>query len=265
MCFPGKRQKNLLSDDSPSKKDTTKAPEPKPSSSSAAPPPPPSATTTAVAEPSSTTNTPKLNAKMAPKIAIIIYTMYGHIGAVAESVKKGVEEAGGAVTIYQIAETLPEDILAKLHAPAKPAYPVITPDELTNFDAFIFGIPTRYGNFPAQWKAFWDATGGLWASGALWGKYAGVFVSTGTPGGGQESTVIASISTLAHHGIIYVPLGYKFTFGELANLDEVRGGSPWGAGTFAGPTGARQPTKLELTIAEKQGKCFYETVSKVTF
>lgn len=121
-----------------------------------------------------------------------------------------------------------------MHAPPKPTdIPVITAAKLEEYDAFLFGIPTRYGNFPAQWKAFWDTTGGQWGQGAYWGKYAGVFVSTGTPGGGQESTVIAAMSTLTHHGIIYVPLGYKTTFPILANLSEVRGGSPWGAGTFA--------------------------------
>lgn len=120
-----------------------------------------------------------------------------------------------------------------MHAPAKPAYKVLAPADLVNYDAFLFGIPTRYGNLPAQWKVFWDATGGLWASGALHGKYAGVFVSTGTPGGGQEQTVASTISTLTHHGINFVPLGYKNSFKELANVDEVRGGSPWGAGTFA--------------------------------
>jgi multimeric flavodoxin WrbA len=104
---------------------------------------------------------------------------------------------------------------------------------ITRYDAFLFGIPTRYGNFPAQWKAFWDSTGGQWASGGYWGKYAGIFVSTGTMGGGQESTVIAAMSTLTHHGIIYVPLGYKTSFPILANINEVRGGSPWGAGTFS--------------------------------
>lgn len=126
-----------------------------------------------------------------------------------------------------------------MHAPPKnSSIPIATPEALTKYDAFLFGIPTRYGNFPGQWKAFWDATGALWASGALYGKYAGVFVSTGTPGGGQESTVLASISTLTHHGIIFVPLGYKNTFAQLANLSEVRGGSPWGAGTFAVSDGA---------------------------
>ncbi|QRV91371.1 NAD(P)H:quinone oxidoreductase, type IV [Ceratobasidium sp. AG-Ba] len=201
---------------------------------------------------------------MAPRVAIITYSMYGHIAKLAESIKAGVESAGkGAnATIYQIAETLPEEVLAKMHAPPKPAYPVIQPAELVNYDAFLFGIPTRYGNFPAQWKAFWDATGGLWAQGALYGKYAGVFVSTGTLGGGQEMTASSAISTLTHHGIIFVPLGYKNAFGELANLNEIHGGSPWGAGTFAGPDGSRQPTALELKIAEIQGKSFYETVAK---
>jgi len=120
-----------------------------------------------------------------------------------------------------------------MYAPKKSDIPVIDAKTLESYDAFLFGIPTRYGNFPAQWKTFWDTTGGQWGSGAYWGKYAGIFVSTGTMGGGQESTVIASLSTLAHHGIIYVPLGYKTAFPLLSNVNEVRGGSPWGAGTFS--------------------------------
>lgn len=152
-----------------------------------------------------------------------------------------------------------------MHAPPKSDIPTITPDIMKEYDAFLLGIPTRYGNFPAQWKAFWDSTGGLWQTGGLWGKYAGVFVSTGTQGGGQESTAIAAMSTLAHHGLIYVPLGYKTTFGILADLSEVRGGSPWGAGTFAGGDGSRQPTEKELLLAEEQGKAFYGAVSKVSF
>ncbi|EEQ32795.1 Y20 protein [Microsporum canis CBS 113480] len=198
----------------------------------------------------------------APKIAIVFYSMYGHIKTLAEAEKKGIEAAGGTADIFQIAETLPEEVLAKMHAPAKSAYPVIEPQELTSYDAILFGVPTRYGNFPAQWKAFWDKTGGIWAKGGFHGKYVGAFVSTGTPGGGQESTVIACMSTFVHHGMIFVPLGYKNTFPMLANLSEVRGGSPWGAGTFAGADGSRQPSALELELAVTQGKCFYETVSK---
>jgi NAD(P)H dehydrogenase (quinone) len=132
-----------------------------------------------------------------------------------------------------VAETLPQEVLGKMHAPAKPEVPVITPEILATYDGFLIGVPTRYGNFPAQWKAFWDSTGQLWASGALFGKYAGVFVSTAGPGGGQESTVIATMSTFSHHGVIYVPLGYAAAFAQITNLSEVHGGSPWGAGTFA--------------------------------
>ena len=149
--------------------------------------------------------------------------------------------------------------------PKDTSIPVITPDKLAEYDAFLIGIPTRYGNFPGQWKAFWDATGGLWAKGSLRGKYAGVFISTGTPGGGQESTAIAAMSTFAHHGIIYVPLGYAKAFPQLTNFDVVRGGSPWGAGTFAGADGSRQPQAIELEIAEIQGAAFGEALNKVSF
>jgi len=207
----------------------------------------------------------RTNPMSPPRIAIVVYSMYGHVAKLAESVKAGVEEAGGKTQIFQVKETLPEDVLGKLGAPAKPSYEIFQPQDLTQYDAFLFGVPTRFGSFPAQWKTFWDATGGLWAQGALSGKYAGVFVSTGTPGGGQEMTVNATLSTLAHHGIIFVPLGYKYAFAQLSNLTEVRGGSPWGAGTFAGADGSRSPSKLELEIAQIQGREFVNVVSKVNF
>ncbi|OJD21282.1 NAD(P)H:quinone oxidoreductase, type IV [Blastomyces percursus] len=202
---------------------------------------------------------------MAPKIAIVFYSMYGHIQQLAEAEKRGIESAGGTADVYQIAETLTQDVLDKMHAPAKSSYPIAEPSTLLSYDAVLLGIPTRYGNFPAQWKAFWDKTGSIWASGGYWGKYVGLFVSTGTPGGGQESTNIAAMSTLAHHGFIYVPLGYKTVMPILANLNEVRGGSAWGAGTFAGVDGSRQPSALEIQLAEEQGAQFYKTVSKVKF
>ncbi|KAL6234373.1 hypothetical protein BDW75DRAFT_212553 [Aspergillus navahoensis] len=201
---------------------------------------------------------------MAPKIAIVFYSTYGHVQQLAEAEKRGIESAGGQADIYQIAETLPQEILTLIHAPPKSSHPIITPEQLTSYEAVLFGIPTRYGNFPVQWKAFWDSTGEIWQTGRYWGKYAGLFVSTGTLGGGQESTAIAAMSTLTHHGFIYVPLGYKPVFPLLTNLSEIHGGSPWGAGTFAGPDGSRQPTALELSIAEEQGKAFYETVSRVS-
>jgi NAD(P)H dehydrogenase (quinone) len=171
-----------------------------------------------------------------------------------------------------------------MYAPAKPDYPILGPDSIAQFDAFLLGIPTRYGNFPGQWKvrpccvrlpprtrqywrlstqAFWDGTGKLWASGALAGKSAGVFISTAGLGGGQESTALATMSTLAHHGISFVPLGYSTAFAQLTNLSEVHGGSPWGAGTFAASDGSRQPTPLELEIAQIQGKGFWGHVSKI--
>ena len=153
-----------------------------------------------------------------------------------------------------------------MHAPpADTSIPEATPETMTSYDAFLFGVPTRYGNYSAQWKTFIDRLGGLWASGALQGKYFGLFVSTGTPGGGQETTAINALSSWVHQGMIYVPLGYKHTFAILSNLSEVRGGSPWGAGTFSAGDGSRQPTPLELELCETQGKTFYETVKKVDF
>lgn len=200
---------------------------------------------------------------MAPKIAIIYYSTYGHIRTLAKSVAEGITAAGGKADIYQVAETLTPDLLAKIGAPPKSDDPVIKAEDLPQYDGFLFGIPTRFGTQSAQWRALWDSTGGLWAQGALSGKYVGVFISTGTPGGGQEVTALNSISTFTHHGLIYVPLGYKNVFGLLTNMEEVHGGSPWGAGTFAGPDGSRQPSRLELEVATIQGKTFYETLSKV--
>jgi NAD(P)H dehydrogenase (quinone) len=142
---------------------------------------------------------------------------------------------------------------------------VITANEMTNYDAFLFGIPTRYGNYSAQWKTFIDSLGHLWQQGSLYGKYFGLFVSTGTMGGGQESTCIDALSSWVHQGMIYVPLGYKTTFQYQAALTEARGGSPWGAGTFAGADGSRQPSATEITMAKQQGEDFWKAISKVSF
>ncbi|KAG8769675.1 hypothetical protein FRC15_004448 [Serendipita sp. 397] len=184
---------------------------------------------------------------------------------VAEAVKKGIEEAGGTATILQVPETLPTEVLEKMHAPPKPEYPIIAPADLIDYDAYVLGIATRFGGWPAQFKAFWDASGQIWASSALAGKLAGVFVSTGGPyGSGQESTYFSVLSTLVHHGLVFVPLGYKHTKALwLQHFNEVNGGSPYGAGTFAGD-GTRQPSELELTVASIQGREFYNTVTKHT-
>ncbi|KAI1165787.1 quinone oxidoreductase [Nemania serpens] len=203
---------------------------------------------------------------MAPKIAIVYYSMYGHIAKLAQAEKAGIEKAGGTVDLYQIPETLPQEVLAKMYAPGQSAdIPLLEdPATLEQYDAFLLGIPTRYGNFPAQWKTFWDKTGKQWATGGFHGKLAGFFISTGSLGGGQESTAISALSTLTHHGIIYVPFGYAKAFGIMSDLSEVHGGGPWGAGTFAGTDGSRQPTEKELQIATIQGEEFYKTVAKYT-
>ncbi|OAL27569.1 hypothetical protein AYO22_03473 [Fonsecaea multimorphosa] len=195
---------------------------------------------------------------MAPRVAIIYYSLYGHIGQLAQAEKKGIEEAGGKADVYQIKETLPQEILTAMYAPPQnKAVPFITPDLMKSYDAFLFGIPNRYGNYPVQWKSFIDSLGPLWMAGALHGKYFGLFVSTGTLGGGQESTCITALSSWIHQGMNFVPLGYAPAFQLLSNLEEVRGGSPWGAGTFAGGDGSRQPTDMEIELAHAQGKSFY--------
>ena len=188
--------------------------------------------------------------------------MYGHIAKLAEAEKAGIESTGGKAIIYQIPETLPQEVLDMMHAPPKPNYPIASPDTLKEFSAFLFGIPTRYGNFPAQWKAFWDSTGGLWGQQALSKKLCGLFVSTGGLGGGQELTALSAMSTFTHHGMVFVPFGYG-AFADQASLEEVHGGTPWGAGTFAGADGSRQPTPLEIRVAEAQGKQFFEFAARI--
>lgn len=198
---------------------------------------------------------------MGPRTAIITYSLYHHIASMATAAKTGVESAGGTAKIFQVAETLPDSLLKKLGAPPKPDFPLASNDTLTEYDAFLFGIPTRYGNMPAQLKAFWDGTGSLWAKGALIGKPAGMFVSTGSVGGGQETTVISNLSTLVHHGMVFVPLGYSHP--GITSMDEVHGGSPWGAGTFASSDGSRKVSGLELEIVKAQGANFYKTIAKL--
>ncbi|RLN38118.1 hypothetical protein BBJ28_00009965 [Nothophytophthora sp. Chile5] len=197
------------------------------------------------------------------KLVIVYYSMYGHIAKMAESVKAGVESVGGVTAeLYQIQETLPEEVLGKMHAAPKKDHPVATPDVLKDADGILFGIPTRFGSMPAQVKALFDSCGGLWASGALVGKPAGIFFSTGTQGGGQETTAFTSLTFLTHHGMTFVPLGYRSPL--LFNMDETHGGSPWGAGTFAGADGSRQPTKLELDVAKAQGEAFAGVAKKLS-
>ncbi|CAO3642791.1 unnamed protein product [Cunninghamella blakesleeana] len=192
------------------------------------------------------------------KVAIVIYSLYHHIYTLAQSVQEGLKEAGVDAQIYQVPETLSDEILTKMHAPAKPDVPIVTHDDLIEADGFLFGIPTRFGTMPAQFKAFLDSTGGLWASGKLAGKFGGIFFSTGSQHGGQETTAATTVTYFAHHGIIYVPTG--FANAHLFDTSEVIGGSAWGAGTVANGDGSRQVSQKEKEIAITQGKNFGSVV-----
>jgi len=189
-------------------------------------------------------------------ICSVFYSMYGHIATLAKHVAKGVEAAGGEVSVFQVAETLSEEVLGKMHAPAKDAsVPIISnPADLEAYDGIIFGSGTRYGAITAQLKAFFDRSGQVWAKGGWVGKTAAIFFSTASQGGGQETTALTTVTQFTHHGMVFVPIGYSNP--SLFNMDEIHGGSPWGAGTFAGTDGSRQPSPLELGVAEHQGKHF---------
>ena len=186
------------------------------------------------------------------KLLVLYYSMYGHIETMAGAVAEGARSVEGVqVTIKRVPEIMSEEVAKKAGAKTSQTASIAAPSELSEYDAFIFGTPTRFGNMAAQMRNFFDQTGGLWVKGALIGKVASVFSSTGT-GGGNESTILTFIPTLLHHGMIYVGLPYSCP--ELTNITELKGGSPYGAGTIAGPDGSRSPSKLELAMARFQGK-----------
>ena len=191
------------------------------------------------------------------KVQVIFYSMYGHIHRMAEAVAEGAREVAGAeVTLFQVAELVPDAALEKTGAKAARAafahIPVARPDQLQEADAILFGTPTRFGNMCAQMRNFLDQSGQLWARGALIGKVASVFASTGTQHGGQETTITSFHTTLLHQGMIIV--GVPYSCQGLLNMSEITGGSPYGAGTLAGNDGSRQPSENELTIARFQGR-----------
>uniref|UniRef100_A0A2N9E190 NAD(P)H dehydrogenase (quinone) n=1 Tax=Fagus sylvatica TaxID=28930 RepID=A0A2N9E190_FAGSY len=188
------------------------------------------------------------------KIFVVFYSMYGHIEILAKRMKKGVDSIEGVEgVLYRVPETLAPDILEQMRVPQKDnEVPVISVEELVEADGLLFGFPTRYGSMAAQMKAFFDSTGQLWQQQRLAGTPAGFFVSTGTQGGGQETTAWTAITQLAHHGMLYVPIGYTFGAG-MFKMDSIRGGSPYGAGVFSGD-GTREPSETELALAEHQGK-----------
>ena len=186
------------------------------------------------------------------KILVLYYSMYGHIETMAKAIAEGARSVDGIeVVIKRVPDTMPPEVAKKYGAKLEQEAPIASPDELDKYDAIIFGTPTRFGNMSGQMRNFLDQTGSLWLKGSLIGKVGSVFTSTGT-GGGNESTILTFIPTLLHLGMIYVGLPYGIP--ETMNVSEVRGGSPYGAGTIAGPDGSRQPTDRELTMARYQGK-----------
>lgn len=191
------------------------------------------------------------------KVQVIFYSMYGHVYRLSEAVAEGARSvAGTEVQLLQVQETLPNEVLEKMGAvEARKAFahvPVADPKKLSDADGIILGAPTRYGAVPAQMRAFLDATGGLWSSGALIGKVGSGFTSTASQHGGQETTLLTLSTFFFHMGMVIA--GVPYSTAELLNLDEVSGGTPYGASTVAGPRGERQPTKNELVIAEAQGR-----------
>lgn len=183
----------------------------------------------------------------------------------AKEALKELNLSDSSVDIFQIPETLPAEILELMHAPPKPSdIPVADLETLKNYDGILFGFSTRFGTYPAQFKSFWDASGAFWAQGTFHGKFVGLFFTTAGMGGGQESVAKLTLSSFVHHGMVYVPLGYKNSFAALSNLEEVHGGSPWGAGAIAGGDGSRLPSELELELAFVQGKSFAQVVAKST-
>lgn len=195
------------------------------------------------------------------KIFIIFYSMYAHVELMARRIKKGVDSIDGVEgVLYRVPETLLQGTLEQMKVPQKGNdVPLIKVDELVNADGFLFGFPTRFGSMAAQMKAFFDSTHELWMKQKLAGVPAGFFVSTGTQGGGQETTAWTAITQLVHHGMVFVPIGYTFGAG-MFRMDSIRGGSPYGAGVLSGD-GTREPTATELALAEHQGK-YMATVVK---
>lgn len=194
---------------------------------------------------------------MSTRIQVVFYSMYGHIHTMAQAVAEGARRVDGAeVSVWQVPELMPEDVLERSGAKAARAafagVPVIQPEQLTEADAIIFGAPTRFGNMCAQMRNFLDQTGGLWAKGQLIGKVGSVFTSTATQHGGQESTILSFHTTLLHHGMVVV--GVPYSEARQMTLTEITGGSPYGASTITGGDGSRQPSENELAIARFQGE-----------
>lgn len=203
---------------------------------------------------------------MSTKIYVVFYSMYAHVYQMAEAVAEGASDVKDAeVSLFQVPELMSAEALEKSGSKqARESFshvPYISPDQLGDADAIIFGTPTRFGNMAAQMRNFLDQTGSLWMKGGLIGKVGSVFTSTGTQHGGQETTITSFHTTLLHHGMIIV--GVPFSEQRLMNMEEITGGTPYGASTLAGTDGSRQPSENELAIARFQGRHVAEVAQKL--
>ena len=195
------------------------------------------------------------------KVLVLYYSAYGHIETMAQAVAEGAREAGAVVDVKRVPELVPEEAARQAYFKLDQAAPVATVDELASYDAIIVGTGTRFGRLSSQMASFLDQAGGLWMRGALHGKVGGAFSSTATQHGGQETTLFSIITNLLHFGMVIVGLDYGHA-GQMT-LDEITGGSPYGATTIAGGDGSRQPTENELVGARYQGRKVAEVANKL--
>ncbi len=195
------------------------------------------------------------------KVLVLYYSTYGHIETLAQAMAEGARSAGATVDIKRVPETVPDEIALAAHFKLEQAAPVASVAELEHYDAIIVGAPTRYGRMPGQLASFLDQTGGLWARGALHGKVGGAFTSSATQHGGQEVTLFSIITNLMHFGMVIVGLPYSHQ-GQMT-LDEIVGGSPYGATTIAGAQGQRLPSAIELEGARHQGRLIANTANRL--
>ena len=195
------------------------------------------------------------------RVLVLYYSSYGHIETMANAVAEGARSTGATVDIKRVPETVPADVAKASYFKLDQKAPIAVVDDLANYDAIIVGAPTRFGRVCSQMASFLDQAGGLWMKGALNGKVGGAFSSTATQHGGQEMTLFSLITNLLHFGLIVVGLPYSFQ-GQM-QIDEVSGGSPYGATTIAGGQGQRQPSANELDGARFQGKLIAQTATKL--
>ncbi len=197
------------------------------------------------------------------KVLVLYYSSYGHIEQMAKAAAEGVAKVSGATAVVKrVPETVPTEIAQQMHFKLDQAAPIATVDELADYDAIIFGTPTRYGNMAAQMKTFIDMTGALWMKGALVGKVGSVISSSATQHGGQETTITSFHTVLFHHGMVVVGLPYSCQ--AQMGVEEIKGGSPYGATTIAGADGSRQPSEQELGMARFQGEHVAKIAAKLS-